>query len=80
MSLADVGPYIMESVCCPSEFGADSLCVKCCYAIMCCYCCGLCGDLQQEKIESTRVTLARRALRSVPRNSMDSMAALEIER
>ena len=73
MSLADVGPYIKESVCCPSEFGADSLGVKCCYAIMCCYCCGLCGDLQQEKIESTRV-------RSVPRNSMDSMAALEIER
>jgi hypothetical protein len=33
----------------------------------------LCGNLQEETIESTRV-------RSVPRNSMDSMAALEIER
>ena len=81
MPLSDIGPYISQSVCGPSEESGNFR-VKCCWAIMCCYCCGLCGrgELDEDKIENSEgekhlTKMGQHALgtlRAVPRNSMES--------
>jgi hypothetical protein len=77
-ALADCGPCVTRTVCCclddDSPFGEQECCqAECCYALLCCYCCGLCGKLEEAPAQAGPL---------VGRNSMDasSMVAIEMER